>query len=400
MAAPTLIDLSNYSTLLKLSTNARGSAPNGNIFFNVASGTIELITLEELATVDLGSGAEANPLTNQTGIFIGAIYAFERASRRTNEFLRQYDSSLSGTFKFAGAYELINGRLFSTTGSPVTDDRKKVRGSGWLERGSDGIVDKIWFGIRSLGNIESASQPYYQLSAGGAPVDFAKAGDIDEAIEVTAPANYLTNKVRTFGYNFDEKTLVDSGITEMSGYSAGFALGESVHLTTGAFALADVYGGAQIAPWTGMTLEKLASAQSEDGFTQGDGKLFTWVLHNNGSGTLNECVAFLDALAQTDNDIDSGALTITNGKRVGTWYTYDAQGRVVTRSGADISRAVYRERVRPPTSNVSCSPMTVPALIPIRSSWTSVLWLGQMPRRIRTRGIMFMRRRPMGRRAL
>ena len=334
MAAPTLITLDNYTTLLKESTVGRAGTPNGNIFFDTTNGRIELITLEELAQVDLGSGPEANPLANQEGIFIGAVYAFERQQRRTNEFLRQFDSALAGTFKFAGAYEMVNGRKFDTVTSSVGDDREKLRGSGWLERNVAGAVTNVFFGVRSLGNIEATSQPYYQLSQGGAPANFQKAGAVDEAVDVTGQTSFLAVKVRTFGFNYDEKTLADSGITEMSGYSAGFALGEAAHLTSGGYALADVYGGAQIAPWTGMTLEKLAVPQTEGGFTQADGD-FTWVLNNTGSGTLDECVAFLDALAQTDNDIDSGAVTITNGKRVQTWYTYDAQGRIVTRSGAD-----------------------------------------------------------------
>lgn len=309
---------------------------DGNIFFDTHNGLIELITAEEEAQVDLGSGDEDNPLTNQLGIFIGAVYAFERQQRRTNEFLRQYDTVLAGTFKFAGAYELINGRKFSTNGSLVGDDREKLRGSGWIERLANGDVDRIYFGVRSLGNIESTSQPYYQLSDGGAPVNFEKVGPIDEAIDVTGQVSFLSNKVRTYGFNYDEKRLIDSGITEMAGYSAGFALGETPHLTTdpNTMPLADVYGGSQVAPWTGMSLEKLAAPQTEGGFTQADGD-FTWVLHNTGGGTLDECVAFLDALAQTDDDIDSGAETTTQGKRVGTWYTYDAQGRIVTRSGAD-----------------------------------------------------------------
>jgi YD repeat-containing protein len=300
--------------------------------------TVTSITglVDESAGVDeqIQNAMEDNPFTNQDQIFIGAVYAFERLRRKTNEFLRKFDSGTAGTYKFAGAYELINGRLFGTGGSPVADDRKKLCGSGWLERLANGTVSKIFFGVRSLGNIEDTSQPYYQLTDGGAPTDYAKDGPVNEAIEVTAPADFLSSKVRTFGQNYDEKTLVDSGISEMSGYSAGFALGESPHLTTGAYALADVYGGAKISPWTGMTLEKLATPQTETGFAQADGN-FTWVLNNTANGNLNQCVAFLDALAQTDDDIDSGALTITHGKRVRTWYTYDAQGRIVTRSGAD-----------------------------------------------------------------
>ena len=341
MAEAQLIDLSNFGTLLVQSTQGRSGTPNGNIFFDVATGNFEIITREELAEVDLGSGLEDNPLTNQTGITMGAIYGFERQERRTDEELRKYDTYFAGSFKFAGAYEVINGRKFAS------DDRQKIRASGWIERAANGAIDRIYFGVVSLGNIEEASQPYYQLSLGGEPFDFAKAGPVDEAVQVfgtTANGDsgagtidnlfFLTNKVRTFGFNFDEKGLADSGVNEMSGFSTGFALTEAPHLTTGGYDLDDVYGASQIAPWTGMTLEKLAAPVSQGGFNEADGD-FTWVLNNTLGGTLNECVAFLDALAQTDDDIDSGSETTTRGKRVATWYTYNAQGQIVTRSGAD-----------------------------------------------------------------
>lgn len=345
MAVAQLIDLSNYSTLLVQSTQSRSGTPDGNIYFDKANGRIELITNQELAQVNLGSGLEANPLDDVFGIKWEAIYAFENQERRTDEDLRKYDRWSAGTFKFGGAYEMINGRKFDdadgTATSNTTDDRNKVRGSGWIERDAAGAIGRIYFGTRSLGNIEATSQPYYQLSDGGAPVDFSKVGPVDEAIQVYGDAavdsntttfdtrTYLSNKVRTFGFNYDEKILGDSGIVEMDGYAAGFALGETPHLTTGNYTLADVYGGAQIAPWTSMTLEKLATPQTETGFNEADGN-FIWVLNNDANGTLYECVAFLDALAQTDDDIDSGIITVTNGKRVGVWYSYDAQGRIVT----------------------------------------------------------------------
>jgi len=329
---------------LKESTTARGSTPNGNVYFDLATGEIQLITADELATVDFGGGAVANPLANlggaAGGITARALYKFERIRRAANETLRKYDKFLVGSYKFAGAYEMANGRKIAS------NDVKKLRGTGMVWRSASGAVNRIYFGPRSLGFIEPAGQPFYQLSAGGAPVNFSYPGPIDEMIQVfgttangdTGAGNfdsrtYLAVSERTFGKNYDRKTLADSGITIMDGFSSGFALGESNHLTTGSYALADVFGGSAIAPFTGMTLEKLAVAQNETGFTEGSGA-FTWVLNNTGGGSLDQCVAYLDAVAQTDNDIDAGTGT-TNGKRVSTWYSYDAQGRIVTRSGAD-----------------------------------------------------------------
>lgn len=100
---------------------------------------------------------------------------------------------------------------------------------------------------------------------------------------------------------------------------------------------------AVIAPFTWMSLEKLAVAQTETGFNEADWD-FTWVLNNTWDGSLDECVAFLDALAQTDIDIDSGAETVTNGKRVNTWYSYNAAGQIVTNSGAD-SLGLFIEQI-------------------------------------------------------
>jgi len=352
MAGEILIDLSNYDSLLKQCTGGgRAGTPNGNIYFDVANGRIEIITQEELATVDIG-GVIDNPLTQQLGIKLEALYAFENQERRTDETLRQYDRYFKGTFKFGGAYELVKGRKFDdadgTATSLTTDDRNKVRGSGWIERDVDGVQGRIYYGIKSLGNIEAASVPYYQLDAGlaGTAVPFDKSGDVDEAIQVFGNSGidansddidallYMSMKVRTFGQNFDEKILIDSGVTEMGGYSSGFALSEGVHLTSGAYTLADVYT-TPIAPWDTMSLEKLAggSEHDESGFTTADG-VFTWYLTNT-AGNLNQCVAFLDALAITGDDIDNGTETITKGNLVGTWYYYKADGTVVTQSGAD-----------------------------------------------------------------
>ncbi len=372
MATAQLIDLSNYDTLLVQSTQGRAGTPDGNVFFNTSNGTIEFITKQELAQVNLGSGLEDNPLDTVLGIRMEAAYAFENQERRTDENLRKFDRWTSGSFKFAGAYNFINSRKPATAA-----DRNILRGSGWVEFASDGGIDRIYFGNRGLSNIEAGSQPYYMLSDLASPVlnnltptDFAKVGQIDEAVQVygdtgNVPSDagagnfdtrgYEAVSIRTFGNNYDRKeTTTDLGIAELGGYFTGFALNEDGHLTSGAYALADVYGGAQVSPWTGMTLEKLISPVNRDEFNEAAGN-FTWVLNNTVPGNLYQMVAFLDALAQTDDDIDSGAQTTTFGRRVNTWYSYDAQGRIVTRSGAD-SLGLYLYNV--PTADQQLVVMT------------------------------------------
>jgi len=401
-----LIDLSNYDTLLNQSSVGRAGTPNGNIFFDTTNGILELITVEEQATVIItdpthpsytnGTTPIANPLSENDGIKLEALYAFERQERRKDENLRKHNYFLEGTFKFGGAYKFVNDRkLYDTDAggadSLTGDDRFKVRGSGWEELDLNGNLCRIYYGNKSLGNIEALSLPYYQLSSSAspntntiAPVFYDKDGPIDEAVQVYGNAAYDTNtttfdtrvyesmKVRTFGYNYDEKILSDSGVTEMGGYSSGFALGESPHLTTGNYSLAGVLGGSQVSPWTGMGLEELDTPQVETGFTTADGS-FTWVVNNTVPGNLDQVIAFLDALSQSNTDINDHVTNSTYGNRVGTWYTYNAAGKILPRvgtgaageglfieglTGTDKNRVIFTDdagatKIYPSYSNVS-----------------------------------------------
>lgn len=351
MAVPVSIDLSNNHLYLVRSTQGRAGTPDGNVFFNTATGEIEFLALEEVATVTYPVGhpgysdgiAEANPLTALLGLKLAAAYDFENRERKASypadgsgpsEDLRSFNRWTEGTFKFGGSYNFIFGRTPATAA-----DRNILRGSGWNEA-TGSVVNQIHFGVKGLGAILTDSIPYYQSTQYGATTPFNKLGNIDEATQVfgdaangdfdntdTATTNMYMS-VRTYGQNYGRiNAAITLGIPELGGYSTGAALNESDHLTTGAFALADVLGGAQQSPWTGMSLEKLAVAQNETGFSGGDTGDFIWVLHNTLGGSLSQCVAYLDAIAQEDADVTIGT-ELLNGKSYDVWYEYTATGDV------------------------------------------------------------------------
>jgi len=355
MATPVLIDETNYSTLLVQSTQGRAGTPDGNIFFDSANGIIELITAEELANVDLGGGSEANPLTNALGATMRGIYNFENQERRTDETLRNFKRFIDGPsgYRFAGAFNFFNGNKLYAGGlsTSASDDRFKIRGSGFIEYSDAGSsVDRIYHGVRSLVPFDSSSQGYYALltatdevtAQAGTWTDFFRTGDIDEVIQVFGDtangdasagdfdftSRTLVTRVRTFGNIAGESTSTLAGINEFSGFSGGYGVGESVE-NANTFALADVFGGSQISPWTGMSLEKLVAPQTETGFNEADGD-FTWVLSNSAEGSASQCAAYLDALALQTTDIDDGAGSYV-GNKGRVWYTRVA-GKVVTQS--------------------------------------------------------------------
>lgn len=394
MATPQRITISNYSTLLKQSTNPRGSSPNGNIYFNLSNGTIQLITAEELSTINYGSGAEANPLTNALGIELRALYAFERQERRVDENLREVLPFLEGSFKYAGAYEFIKGRKLSSAGSSTSDDRRKVRGSGCIERAANDAIDRIYIGVRSLNPIEDTSQPYYQLAAStsasdrqsATPVNFYRTGDVDEMVQVfgttangdsgagdfDATNSVLIASVRTFGYNYGSTTSTASGISELNGFSAGFGFGETVN-SDNTYDLADVFGGSAIAPWSTMTYTHYSSAQTKTGFVSGSAD-FSDIIANPASGSLQQIRAYMDALMIQDTDQDAGAGTF-RPKRAEVLYTIDNSGRVVTRAGLyldNLSEADKQSVVLTDNSGVEQTyPFNVDVRVTVDAFWAN-----------------------------
>lgn len=347
-----LIDHTNYHLYLKQSSQGRAGTPDGNIYFDTANGLVELIGVDELPTFDhtgMGGGAnDANQLANFEGITMRGFYNFENQERGADETLRHFVKATKGNYRQAGAYSWYNGTHLSTQ-----SDRDKIRQSGYVEYADiNGTqINRIYHGIGSLVDIQATTVPYWALVTAtdeaslqaASWTDFARIGDIDETIQTFGNTSYgdagagdfdytlrtLIIRVRSWGYLAGETDSIKTKIAELSGFTAGYGVGESI-VPANPYALADVYGGSQIAPWTGMSLEKLVTPQTETGFNEADGD-FTWVLHNTNNGTVQQCAAYLDALALQNADIDDGAGSYI-GKNGRVWYTRNAAGIVVTAS--------------------------------------------------------------------
>lgn len=344
-----LIDHTNYMTLLEESTAPRGATPTGNVYFDVATNEIQLIGADELPFLDAPTNSIPNQLNNFDGITMRGLYNFENSRRRVNETLRKYERGTGGTYRFAGAFSFVNGVKLDGT------DRNKVRGSGWIEYANTGDgatdIDRIYHGVLSLVDVQATTIPYWTLTTAtdeatlqtATWTNFVRQGDINEVIQVYGDTAFgdagagdfdytlrtLIVRVRSWGYNAGETTSIATGISELSGFSAGYGVGESIN-PSNTYTLANVFGGAAIAPFSTMTLEKLAAPQTETGFNEADGN-FTWVLNNPAGGTVQQCAAYLDALALQTTDIDAGTGTYT-GTKGRVWYSRNAAGKVVTSS--------------------------------------------------------------------
>lgn len=355
----------------QFSTQSRAGIPDGNIFLDVSdplNPKIELFSSTEVPTM---AGSVANTLDPDDGATMQAIYGAIGIERRDNEVIRQYLKPSVGRFSLAGSYDLLNNWQFST----VTD-LGLVRSSGIRYVSVSGDVNRIFFGPKSLGNIETLSQPFFQTSALGPVTDFSFLGDVDELVQVFGTTangdtgagdfdvrSYFAVSVREWGFVHDRKTLDDSGLSQAAQFSGGFGLSESPHPTTGNYLEADVYGGSAIAPWSTMSYLTEVAPVNRTGFNEADG-LFAETIENPAGASLDEVVAYMDALARATVDIDDGT-PVQVGKQVDVLYTFDAQGRIVLKQGLFIENLPGSDLTRVLLTDDSGSAKTFPSTITI-----------------------------------
>jgi hypothetical protein len=364
-------------TDFQFSTQGRSGTPDGNIYLDTsdpANPKIELFSSSEVVTM---AGSVTNLLDPNDGATMQAIYGAIGIERKDNEAARQFLKPSVGVFALAGSYDLLNNWQFSTT-----TDLGLVRSSGIRYLAVSGSVNRIYFGPKSLGNIESLSQPYYQTASLDTVTDFSFTGDVDELVQVfgttsngdTGAGNFdvrsfFAVSVREWGFIHDRKTLVDSGLSQAAQFSGGFGLSESPHPTTGSYTETEVLGGGAIAPWSTMNYLTEATTVSRTGFNEVDGD-FAESIENPAGGTLDEVVAYMDALARSTSDIDSGTPTQI-GKQVDVLYTFDAQGNVVLKQGLFIENLPGADLTRLRLTDDAGNPKTFPSLITINVNLSS-----------------------------
>ena len=355
----TQITIDNFNTELVESTQGRAGTPDGNVFFDTVNDRIEFITSDELPTI---SGHGTNNFTPDDGITMQALYAFERQQRRTNTSLRTYKVSSKGRFKQAGAFVFLNGVKLAE------QDVSKIRDSGFVYYAATGTgesdIDRVYFGPRSLNDIDSASQPYYLLPAStseanrqaATPQNFSRTGAVSEPVQVYGDTsfgdtgagnfNYLDRPlivaVRPFGRSFGETNSVLAGISELGGFSSGLGLGDGVN-DSNIYDFDDIIT-TPIAPFTGMSYQSFASPQTRGGFTDGTAS-FSVIINNTLGGSLAQVLAYLDALMTLDTDVDTGVGTYLP-KRGAPLYTLDDQQRVVTKASIHIDNISTSEQQR------------------------------------------------------
>jgi hypothetical protein len=132
--------------------------------------------------------------------------------------------------------------------------RSYIRDAGWREYLSDGTLDREYFGVVSLGSLNSGAQPYYQKVAAGSATNFTYTDEVNEPVMVFEDGG-IDNRAlfklyaREYGYRYADQDLTDLGESASGPFKLSFPLANSVDPN---IQNNDAYVAAN-APYTGIT---------------------------------------------------------------------------------------------------------------------------------------------------
>lgn len=202
-----------------------------NITLNTAARTYDFI-----ASAD---GSTTNGLIAKDGVDMNALWSFfvdkwATATYKPYPFPMNKIDNRSGQYVFGrdpgGTY---NGWK---PGSDAT--RQMIRNGGWNEYSSAGVLNRVYFGAVLQGSVSSGSQCYYQRASGGAAINYTFTDLPNEAVQVYGDASngnfdnrtFFKSFNRTYGYTFDDVSLVDISESATGPYKLPFGINTSADL--------------------------------------------------------------------------------------------------------------------------------------------------------------------------
>lgn len=261
---------------------ASNGAENGNVFFDLTNKTIELIPTSiftgNLANVpDTPANALVDDGYNDGGVDLQALYSFIKEQWKSQSDLIAYPFPMEAIT--AEQFEFINGwTLTDGTESPSQFNSKKlIRNAGFSERDANGVVQKEYAGVISLGTIEDdQATPYYAFSSDiDNPINAQYTGPVNEAVlvfdQVASPTVDLRNDVLTLyvrpvprtistvktGWLFAQQSTTDIGVSTIATQAYRFPLASAVDINIDTIP-SDLTSGV----YTNMRIEYYTSPQS------------------------------------------------------------------------------------------------------------------------------------------
>ena len=207
---------------------------------------IALDTTNKTIALSVAGNLDAAGVTGQ------ALYSFLKEEWKNDAALIAYDFAMVSITP--EQFEFIKGW------KPANDTtRNLLRNCGWREIDGDGVTNREYMGIISLGNIDAGDTAYYSFDGDTSKTDFDFAGPVNQGIQTFGDATNgaierravsLTTYIRTQGKLYGSATTDSIGLSSLNYIANRFPLAEAVDTKISA----NDNDIGTIAPYLGMSI--------------------------------------------------------------------------------------------------------------------------------------------------
>lgn len=168
----------------------------------------------------------AGDLVAKDGVTMQALYSKFVKLWDTDATLKKYDFPMSYDLIMVanqpkGLYRFVKGWKPSNDAT-----RKMLRDGGWEERSVANVLNRVYVGVVSRGDVSASAQLYYQLDSADAPTNFTYTDEINEAVQVYGDASngnfdkrvFFKAYCREYAKTYKNSVLADTGLTGTGPY--------------------------------------------------------------------------------------------------------------------------------------------------------------------------------------
>lgn len=257
---------------------------------------------------------EAGNLVAKDGVTLQALYSkfadlWTTTTYQDSPFPLNAIDALSGQYYFG----VDAGGNYNGWKPASAATRNMLRGGGWREYSSAGVLNREYAGFVGLGAINSGAQPYYILSASDAPTNFPFADQFNVGVQVYGDAangnfdkrTYAKTYCREYGKKYKDSVLADTGKTATGAFLVNFLISNEDDLKIQANDAA-MTG----APYNGITVSYYSTNQNR--LIGGANYPFRIIVDGNGA-TLEQIYTKIQYLLRQNSNIntagDAGSVT-------------------------------------------------------------------------------------------
>jgi len=272
---------------------------------NLNVGT-EIIIDEAAKTIEL---VEAGNLVAKDGATLQAVYSklvdlWAVSTYQDSPFPMNAIDAESGQFQIGiDPQQNANGWAWANDAT-----RQMLRDGGFDEYDAAGTVQAVYCGVVGLGAVSTASQLYYQITPGSAPIDFTFQDQANEAVKVFENGSFdsrtfLKGFIREQGFIYRDSSLADTGKTFTGPILRNLLLTNEADLK-----ITDLDSEMSSAPYNTIDVTYFASPQSRT--IGGVSYSFNVIVDGGGAATLEQIYTKCQFLLRQNSDIDAGAGTV------------------------------------------------------------------------------------------